>query len=147
MYSVWVQYLLYIHYYYIYLFNVDRSKSSTIKILVAIRLKDKHDMQRWYPNLGEIFRGLFWSENGGNYSPRQCLKLVWIMIENLNLASKYTIICSFRKYTFQYKGPLNFTDASIFLQKISVLWPKWFYRLCVRNPASGLLRIERKLKK
>ena len=37
---------------------------------------------------------------------------------------KYTHICSFRKYTFQYRGSLNFADVSIFLQKISFFWPQ-----------------------
>ena len=46
------------------------------------------------------------------------------MLETSNLARKYTPICSFRKYTFQYLGPLNFADVSIFLQKISVFCPK-----------------------
>ena len=46
------------------------------------------------------------------------------MLETSNLARKYTPICSFRKYTFQCLGPLNFADVSIFLQKISVFCPK-----------------------
>ena len=46
------------------------------------------------------------------------------MLETSNLARKYTPICSFRKYTFQCLGHLNFTDVSIFLQKISVFCPK-----------------------
>ena len=46
------------------------------------------------------------------------------MLEASNLARKYTPICSFRKYTFQCLGPLNFADVSIFLQKISVFCPK-----------------------
>ena len=37
---------------------------------------------------------------------------------------QYTPICSFRKYTFQRLGPLNFADISIFLQKISIFYPK-----------------------
>ena len=47
------------------------------------------------------------------------------MLETSNLARKYTAIFSFRKYTFQYLGPLNFADVSIFfLQNISVFCPK-----------------------
>ena len=49
------------------------------------------------------------------------LKLVRIMLETWNLAGKYTHICSFRKYTFQYQRPLYFADVSIFfffLQKM-----------------------------
>ena len=46
------------------------------------------------------------------------------MLETSNLARKYTPIFSFRKYTFQCLGPLNFADVSIFLQKISVFCPK-----------------------
>ena len=36
---------------------------------------------------------------------------------NLNLVRKYTHLCSFRKYTFQYQGPLNFANVSIFFSK------------------------------
>ena len=46
------------------------------------------------------------------------------MLETSNLTRKYTPIFSFRKYTLQYLGPLNFADVSIFLQKISVFCPK-----------------------
>ena len=53
-----------------------------------------------------------------------CLKLVRVTLETWNLARKYTFICSLKKYTFQYQGPFNFADVSIFLQKISVFWPK-----------------------
>ena len=55
------------------------------------------------PNLGELFGGSFWGALSG-----------------LNLARKYTFICSFKKYTFQYQGPLNFADVSIFLAKNSI---------------------------
>ena len=61
------------------------------------------------------------------------------MLETSNLARKYTPICSFRKYTFQCLGPLNFADVSIFLQKISVFCPKKYlyskqqYESCVRD--------------
>ena len=46
------------------------------------------------------------------------------MLETSNLARKYTSICSFKKYTFQCLGTLNFADVSIFLQKISNFCPK-----------------------
>ena len=45
------------------------------------------------------------------------------MLETSNLARKYIHIGSFRKYTFQYQGPINFDDVSIFLAKI-VTWLK-----------------------
>ena len=45
------------------------------------------------PNLGGLFRGSFW---GGFIL--SCLKLVRIMLETLNLARKYKLICSFRKH-------------------------------------------------
>ena len=48
------------------------------------------------------------------------------MLETSNLVRKYTHICSFRKYTFQYQSPLNFADVSIFLQKLNVFWPKQY---------------------
>ena len=41
------------------------------------------------------------------------------MLETSDLARKYTPILSFRKYTLQYLGPLNFADVSIFLQKLA----------------------------
>ena len=62
-------------------------------------------------------------EGGVKYSP-VCLKLIRVMLETSSLARKYTHISSFRKYTFQYQGFLNFADVSLFLQKISVFWPK-----------------------
>ena len=40
------------------------------------------------------------------------------MLETSNLARKYIHRGSFRKYTFQYQGPINFDDVSIFLAKI-----------------------------
>ena len=46
------------------------------------------------------------------------------MLETSNLSSKYTPLCSFREYTFQCLGPLNFADISIFLQNISVFCSK-----------------------
>ena len=50
------------------------------------------------PNLGGLFRGLFWEGGGVKLPPY--LKLVRITLETSNLARKYTPICSFRKYTF-----------------------------------------------
>ena len=50
------------------------------------------------------------------------------MLETSNLAHKSTSICSFRKYIFQYLGLLNFADASILLQKISVICPKKYHQ-------------------
>ena len=61
------------------------------------------------------------------------------MLKTSNLARKYTPICSFREYTFQFLGPLNFADGSIFLQKISVfclrkyLYSKQQWESCVRD--------------
>ena len=49
--------------------------------------------QIWVGVLGVRF------EVGGKITS-PCLKLVKIMLETSNLASKYTSICSFRKYTF-----------------------------------------------
>ena len=43
-----------------------------------------------------------------------CLKLVRIMLETWNLVHKYKQIRSFRKYTFQHQGSLNFADVRIF---------------------------------
>ena len=52
------------------------------------------------------------------------LKIVRVMLETSNLARKFKLLCSFRKYTFQYKGPLNFADITIFCKKIKAFWPK-----------------------
>ena len=46
------------------------------------------------------------------------------MLETSDLARKYTPILSFRKYTLQYLGPLNFADVSIFLQKLAIFIQK-----------------------
>ena len=46
------------------------------------------------------------------------------MLETSNLTRKYTLVCSFRKYTFQCLGILNFSNVRIFLQKISVFCRK-----------------------
>ena len=59
---------------------------------------------------------------GGELPPLPCLKLTRIMLETWYLLRKYTHIWSFREYTFQYQGTLNFADDSIFLQKISIFW-------------------------
>ena len=40
-----------------------------------------------------------------------------IMLETWNLVRKFTHICSFRKYTFQYQALFNFADASILFAK------------------------------
>ena len=103
-----------------------------------------------------------------------CRKLLRIMLETSNLARKYTHICSFTKYIFQYRGSPIFADVSIFLLEISVFWLELqqrffssvfgfckingirykingkrykFYKLYVWNPASGLLKIGGKLEK
>ena len=48
------------------------------------------------------------------------------MLETSNLALKYTPIFSFGTCTFQYQGPLNFADVSIFSKKISIFRPKQY---------------------
>ena len=74
------------------------------------------------PNLGGFYRDSFWAGGSGrrgkNY-PFSCLKLVRITLETSNLARKYIHICSFRKHTFWYQAPLNFADATMFLQKLA----------------------------
>ena len=70
------------------------------------------------------FLGVRFEVRVGKLPPPPCLKLVRIMLETSNLARKYTPICSFRKYSFYYLGPLSFADVSIFLQNISVFCPK-----------------------
>ena len=45
------------------------------------------------------------------------LKPVRITLETWNVVRKYAHICSFRKYTFQYQGPLHLADVSIFCKK------------------------------
>ena len=77
------------------------------------------------PNLSGLLRRLFLNGWGVN-SPIPCLKLVKIMLETSKLVCKYTHICSFIKYIFQYQDSLNFRDVSIFLQKISTFWQKYF---------------------
>ena len=46
------------------------------------------------------------------------------MLETSNLARKYTRICSFRKYTFQYQDYLNFADVREFFGKKSAFYGK-----------------------
>ena len=48
----------------------------------------------WVGSLGVCFEG----EGGVKLPPS--LKLVRIVLETSNLASNYTLVCSFRKYTF-----------------------------------------------
>ena len=53
------------------------------------------------PNLGGLFRGLFWGGGGGEFTPPPpYLNLDRIKLETWNLVYKYRDICSFRKYTF-----------------------------------------------
>ena len=88
---------------------------SKVRIAEMLTQLDFKMMLFLNPNLG-----------GGskNYHTSHCLKPVKIMLETLNLACKYTPICSFRKYTFQCLAPLNFADVSIFLQKNQCFLPK-----------------------
>ena len=74
-------------------------------------------------NLGGLFRVCFEVGGGGKIIPPS-LKLVRIMLETSNLGRKYKLICSFRKYTFQCQGPLNFVDVSLFLQNINFFCSK-----------------------
>ena len=53
----------------------------------------------WVGFLGVRFDGA-WGRGGKITPPPSGLKLVKIMLEASNLARKYTLICSFRKYTF-----------------------------------------------
>ena len=46
------------------------------------------------------------------------------MLETWNLVRMYTRIYAFRKYTFQYQGPLKSPDIYILFQKISIFWQK-----------------------
>ena len=61
------------------------------------------------------------------------------MVETSNLARKYTSICSFRKYTIQCLGSLNFADISIFFAKTELflskkqLYSKQQCESCVRD--------------
>ena len=49
-----------------------------------------------------------------------------IMLETWSLVRKFTHICSFRKYTFQYQGPLILLMSASFLQKNYIFWQKWY---------------------
>ena len=53
------------------------------------------------------------------------------MLQTSNLARKYTHICSFRKYIFQYQGPLNFSVNIFWLKQY--LYSKEQYESCVRD--------------
>ena len=48
-------------------------------------------------------------------------EIKWITQQTSNLVRKYTHMCSCRKYTFSYQGPLNFADVSIFCKKSAFL--------------------------
>ena len=63
------------------------------------------------------------------------MKLVRAMLETWNLVRKFAYICSFRKYTFQYQGSLNFVDVSIFFAQKSTFFGKngIFPQSCVRD--------------
>ena len=43
------------------------------------------------------------------------------MLENWNLVRKYTHICSFRKFTFNYQAPLNFAFLASFAKMVPLL--------------------------
>ena len=64
-------------------------------------LKAKKELN---PNLGRLFRGLFFKVcvGGGKIIPPlpPCLTLDRIMLKTWNMVLKYKHICSFRKYTF-----------------------------------------------
>ena len=67
------------------------------------------------------FQGFVLRCGGGGKPTPSLLERLRIMTETSNLARKYTHICSFRKYTFQYQGPFNFADVSIFCKKLALL--------------------------
>ena len=66
------------------------------------------------------FLGARFEVVGGKITPSKTRLETW------NVVREFTHICSFRKYTFQYRDPLNFADVSIFLQKIRIFWLKWY---------------------
>ena len=70
----------------------------------------------WVGVLGAHFEVCVWGGDVGVKLP-PCLKLVRIVLETWNLVRKFTHICSFRKYTFEYQGLLNFAEVSIFFAK------------------------------
>ena len=71
----------------------------------------------WVSFLGVRFE--VWKGGGVGDIITPCLKFVRIMLETWYLVRKYTLVSSFKKYTFQYQDFLNFDDISNFLQKIS----------------------------
>ena len=80
-------------------------------------------------NMFGLFRGSFWGGwgMGGGDEITPWLKLVRIMLETWNFVRKFTRICSFRKYTFQYQGFLNFADVSIFFAKNQHFLAKMYF--------------------
>ena len=68
-----------------------------------------------------------------------CLELVRIMLKTYNLARKYTTISSFKKYNFQYLGPLNFAGVSIFCEKSAFFGKSSTFTQ--RNSARAVLEI------
>ena len=78
----------------------------------------------WAGFLGVRFEVCVCVCGGGGGEMTPCQKLVRIMLETSNLARMYTPICSFRKDTFYYLGPLNFADVSIFVQKLAFFLQK-----------------------
>ena len=70
----------------------------------------------WVDFLGARF------EVGGRSKTR--LKLVTIMLETWNFVRNFTHIFNFRKYIFQYQGPFNLADISIFFAKNQHFFPK-----------------------
>ena len=81
------------------------------------------------PNLGWPFRVLFCCGGWGWWG---WLKLPYLKIVSTHiLQRKYTHICSFRKYTFQYQGFIYFVDV---------------IRPCARRLASRLLQISQNKK-
>ena len=85
---------------------------NNLKLLIIFQRVDVYLTLTWVGFLGI----LLWGGRGGS-KITPCLKSVKITLETSNLARKYKHICSFRKYTFQYQGPLNFADVSIFCKK------------------------------
>ena len=84
------------------------------------------------PNLVRVFGGSFWGGGGGG-KITPCLKPVRIMLETSYLPRKYTPICSFRKYTFWWLGPLNFCWCQVlFLSKKVPLLKAMVWELCLR---------------
>ena len=57
-------------------------------------------------------------------------KIIRIILESSSLARKFTRKYSYRKYIFQYQGPLNFADVRIFFVKIVPLLKAIVWELC-----------------